>query len=238
MPSFSFLATCLVAFAAVPVIGNPTGSRDVKPNGDIVTLDTGVVTRNGARKPRRDGLGSSTFDLCKKAPNCEIYDHPLLGKSIRFVAGMEPGSEHYNATVLGKEEKPTKDGKGKTIDRRNQEDHSNIDAGLDVINWGNVQPQVVMNNLYNPCQQAMCDSSPQFYRTTAVRDRNWWEGGSAPEELNIRFTATGQYDGYDARNIFIESIKTMSEKGQSWTNQHWFNREWNGEYWLEDSGDQ
>ncbi|KAF5559005.1 hypothetical protein FMEXI_200 [Fusarium mexicanum] len=238
MPSFLFLATCLMAFAAGPATGSPSGSRDAKPNGDIVTLDYGVVTENGATKPRKDMLSTNSFDLCKKAPNCEIYDHPQLGKSIRFVAGMEPGSEHYNATVLAEEEKRAKDRDSTSLEKRDREDHSNIDASRDVINWGNVQPQVVMNNLYNPCQESMCDSTPQGYTTTAVRDRNWWEGGSAPEQLNIRFTAIGHYDGWDSRNKFIESIKTMSEKGQSWTNQHWFNREWNGEDWLENSGDQ
>ncbi|KAF4494311.1 hypothetical protein FAGAP_9565 [Fusarium agapanthi] len=176
--------------------------------------------------------------LCKKAPNCEIYDHPQLEKSIRFVAGMEPGSEHYNATVVAEEEKRAKDGDSTSLEKRNREDHSNIDASRDVINWGNVQPQVVMNNLCNPCQESMYNSTPQGYTTTAMRDRNWWEGGSAPEQLKIRFTAIGQYDGWNSRNTFIERIKTMSEKGQSWTNQHWFNRECNGEDWLENSGDQ
>ncbi|KAF5964703.1 hypothetical protein FBULB1_12638 [Fusarium bulbicola] len=238
MPSFLFLSTCLMAFAAGPVIGSPSDSHDAKPSGDIVTLDAGVVTKNGAAKPRKDMLSSSSFDLCKKAPNCEIYDHPQLSKTIRFVAGMEPGSEHYNATVVAQEEKRAEDSDSTSLERRDREDHSNIDASRDVTNWGNVQPQVVMNNLYKPCQESMCDSTPQGYTTTAVRDRNWWEGGSAPEQLNIRFTAIGQYDGWNSRNTFIESIKRMSEKGQSWTFQHWFDREWNGEDWRENSGDQ
>lgn len=201
------------------------------------SLGSSLVGQKTGKKPT-SYLAADTLDLCEKAHNCEIYDDPQLGKSIRFVKGKEPGSEDYNVTVVAEDTKRTKDNNSTSLLKRAPGDYARFGGGTKILNWGNVQPQVVMNKLYNPCQESSCNPSAEWTGTQAVRNLGWGSASSAsaPAAYSVVFTAYGHYNGWDMRNNFVEAIKAMSEKGQQWTNVYWSWGIWTGRAWASDSG--
>lgn len=166
--------------------------------------------------------GAEELRLCQNAENCEIYDDPRIGKAIRFVKGMEPGSAHYNATVLAEERERAKNINGTGLVGRGPGDVSLFTVGTNVINWGNVQPQVVLNHMYDRCSANSCSPQEIWYGTSAVRKLAWSDWATAPAAYSLIATVNGDWvEGYEMRNNFIKAIQQLSEKGQSWTNQIW-----------------
>lgn len=152
---------------------------------------------------------------------------------------MEPGSAHYNATVLAEDRERNKNNNGTVILGRAAGDTAKFTAGTNVINWGNVQPQVVLNHLYDRCQEATCSPQLIWYGTQAVRRLDWGpaSSASAPAAYSLIAEAHGDwYEWWDMRNNFVEAIKKMSEKGQQWTNAYWGWGIWTGTAWASDSG--
>jgi hypothetical protein len=64
--------------------------------------------------PHQD-RSDDALKACENAENCEIYESGQ-GKRIRFVKGMEPGTEHYKRAVL-EEVELTKRGKSEVVMR-------------------------------------------------------------------------------------------------------------------------
>jgi len=155
--------------------------------------------------PPKTLLSNATLDACAAATNCETYDDPLFGTRIRFVPGMEPGSEHFKREV-----------ENAAVDKRNQiETHVTMsDTSISYGHKGPAGPNGVIHNLYAICHEGSCETNPFTV---------WSHFASQTDEADLPLIlhAHGQYNGWDMRNIFVEALVAASGEGKTCGDVNW-----------------
>jgi hypothetical protein len=156
---------------------------------------------------RRDTyVSGETLAACKEATNCELYEDPVFGTRIRFVKGMEPGSEHCKREVaplsLGKRQGATE---------------THITLGDGSISYGNVGASGtygIIHHLYDICHEGLCDRN-------AFGLKSRFAGATSEYEDTVYLHASGQYNGWDERNIFVEALTATAGQGEKCEGKQW-----------------
>lgn len=103
-----------------------------------VTIPTAAPTESPPQQP-------GVVSLCAVAENCETYD-TADGLKIRFKAGMEPGSEDYNARFPN-----ATTSKRQVLVKRDTKTH--VTFGSTSINYGTTNPSDALHHcLYDYCK--------------------------------------------------------------------------------------
>lgn len=172
-------------------------------------------------------LGNSPYSLdtlqkCIGATNCDVYD-TAHGAMIRFVPGMEPGSQDYqerfaNGTApLSKTIRPF----SPPANRQVQGIHSIVTFGDNSINYGTINPSDAVHHLYDTCHEGSCDTT--LY-TVDTQDIGHYGQNSFPRGRTLSLHANGQYDGWDERNTFVDCIVAAFSHQQVWKKFSWLSR--------------
>lgn len=157
----------------------------------------------------------NTLDQCEAASNCEVYEGPH-GAAIRFKEGMEPGSDHYssifpNTTTMSILQRSFQ------LQKRNTQTH--VSLGKESINYGTMNPCDVVHHLYDTCHEGACDQSA--FQVTGTFDLQCTGRSCGPRSRTITIYPDGQYNGWDARNNFVDAVVVVASKEQKWTRHDW-----------------
>ena len=182
----------------------------------VVTRDKNGGTTIVSRGRDTDEL---SLDRCKNAENCEIVDDPFWGKSIRFKNGQEPGTEAYKKMRKRNEEVIMKRREaGNTISQRDDSGGNTIVTTSDQsINFGSVRASGeggVYHHLYDLCHEGGCETNPYTVSSTYASDTESYQ-------QDIALSARGQYNGWDERTVFIESVVAVAGTNEDCQDKDW-----------------
>ena len=222
-----------LAYLATLVLGSIV---DGTPS-DSDTL-VGASHQDGEQIPLLANLKTSlqserTLLACIKAPNCETYETEH-GTMIRFVAGEEPGSANYRKR-FGKNDTMTaptsvgapsvNEGSPTAFDGSL---HTNVDLGQISIPYGSTRPYDAIHFSYDHCGQSTCNPASFTVDTTSVLFTGS-KGNTAVAGFRLTVSVTGQYDGYEQREVFVQALLAASGQGQQTVKQNWRYRTNDGE---------
>ncbi|EJD37808.1 hypothetical protein AURDEDRAFT_129212 [Auricularia subglabra TFB-10046 SS5] len=188
-----------VIFFVIAAIASPA-----TPPPPTTNVTSEISAERAADLYRTTYLANATLVACEAAPNCETYEDPIFGTRIRFVAGMEPGTEHYTRNVLS---------------RRDSGTVTHVTLGDTALNYGSERASGVygaIHRLYDICHEGSCDRSPYPVRSQyAYQTSAWWD--------NIILHASGQYNGWEERDGFVEALVAIAGQGESCWWENWGN---------------
>ena len=173
-------ATATAAPAFSPLINNGTSSAKVHYNPE-------------------------TLDACTAAPNCETYE-TARGHAIRFITGMEPGSDWYETNhALTK--------------RAAKRPVTHVTYGKNSISYGSLRASGtggVIHHLYDACGGGACDSSALSYTTTIASD-------TAAVATTLILHPQGSYNGWGERNVFVDAMVAAAGQNERCEDKTWMN---------------
>jgi hypothetical protein len=155
-------------------------------------------------------LSDKALAACVRATNCETYEDPVYGTRIRFISGMEPGSEHY------KREVENSNSTASTIVARDQV-NTNVVMSQNQISYGHTGPagpNGVIHHLYDICHKGGCDINPYVVWSH-------FAAGSDEGDMPLVLHAHAQYNGWDQRDIFVEAMVATSGEGKECGDVWW-----------------
>lgn len=156
---------------------------------------------------------AETLARCEAAENCEIYQDKFWGKSIRFKPGMGPGSDHYER--LKRRNAGVSEAQNLAV--RDDGTHSIVTTSDTSINFGSVGASGtggVYHHLYDVCHEGGCESNP--YTVSSQ-----YTDGTTAYSQDIALTASGQYDGWDQRTVFVEAVVAVAGKNEQCEDKDW-----------------
>lgn len=201
-------------------------------NFDTTVLTCISYSRNAAER-------SGEIARCEAAENCEVYDSPTNGKSIRFKANMGPGSEWYTARFGAgspfNETKPAVVPRGHGLNRlqKRATPQTSMYVAQHRVNYGTMPPESLIHEmLYNNCHQNGCSTSNRYKDTQIVRGAGAGYSGTRRWRHQLIVRPEGQYNNYDDRNHFIEALKRIAVQHQKVKKVDYYSQYYNAGQWV------
>lgn len=172
----------------------------------------GAQTISTGRQTTQD-----TLDRCEAAENCEVYIDDFWGKTIRFKAGMGPGSNHYERMKRRNADLNSTSSEFTLLTARDDNLHTIVTTSDTSINFGSVGASGtggVYHHLYDVCNEGGCE--PNAYTVSSQ-----YTTGSDVYSQDVALTASGQYDGWDQRAVFIEAVVAVAGKNEQCEDKGW-----------------